>query len=152
MARPIRAAVMSSSERIAYRNQVQVEVQDVLTAGASVRAEDVYGVRTHRALESRRNAFCQRYAMCGKVVGQIEECWVVVFGYNERMTAAHRLNVQERNGPVVLMYDAHHFFAADYATEDTALVYHTLSSCHQLPETWRLILQDARRASQIPNR
>ena len=66
------------------------------------------------------------------------------------MTPAHRLNVKERDGTVIFVYDAHHFFAADYAAEDTALVNHTLSSCHPLPETWPVILQDARRASQIP--
>lgn len=138
-------------ERLALtnRDQMQMEMEHILTTRTAIGAEEIDRLGTHGALQPGCNAFCQCYAMRGKVIGQVEQCWVVVLGYNQRVTTAHRLNIQERDGPVVLVYDTYHFFTADDAAKDTALVDHTLSSGICCPQSWPLILQDARRASQI---
>ncbi len=127
-----------------------MEMENVLSAGAAIGAEEVHSLGFHGFLQAGRNSLGEHDAVRGQIVRQVVQRWVVFFGYDECVAPAHRLNVQKRNGAVVFVNDADHFFTANYPAEHAALVNHGFSSAQLEPASWRLILQDTRRASQIP--
>src|SRR5690606_16890166 len=104
------------------RNQMQMEVEDVLPTVSAIGREQVDRSRARGLAHSGQNPTCCSKGTRSQLLRNVEEVLVMPFRENEDVPRIQWLNIEKGDHFLVFVDDAHHLVSPDNPAEDTGWI------------------------------